>query len=339
MFELNLLDPKTEASLFQCQLLPLGVKLLDVLPNSTYVRIKKHLEYVRSKMPEWMMMTMNDRVKGIHAEYMFNALTSNWERKRPFWILLMINSLTQQDVRMRGVHVLDKFLALEAQRLKKKTGAVERVEEQCHPLNQLNSTLVLFALNQALTQHESIRRGSSRSTFDTDHLIQQYMCGDFSLKMFDTRLASSSLISHQTDSPLVSQTLSFPVNNISQQQQHSLQEEMDRYFKEELILKRNVQMGRRITHLLRSDPNNSFFFALGAGHFLGNNSVVDYLIREGIDVVRVSKSSSPLSSRHKKGQKEGSLSTTMTTTPVSSSSSSSSLSPLSRVRPVFLPRS
>ena len=304
LFELDLLDPETESSLFQCQLLPKGLRVVDVLPNNTYLRIKEHLEYVRQHIADWM--SPNQRVKGIHAEYLYNALTSNWERKRPFWILLMINSLTEEDIKMRDIHVLDKFLALEAQRLKKSTGAVERVQDQCHPLNQLNSTLVLFALNQALTQHELIRSRLSRSTFNTENLIQQYMCGDFSLKMFDTRLASP-VISGQTNRE----------ESVTSVSESSLEEEMDKYFQKELILKRNLEMGRRIVHLLQENPNTSFFFAFGAGHFLGNNSIVEYLHHQDIDVVRVSRP---------KKKKQGS--STTSTTPASR---------LSRVRPVFMP--
>lgn len=58
------------------------------------------------------------------------------------WVMLMVNSLTEWDVRSRGTPVLDLFLAQEAERMKKKTGAVERVEEQCHPLNGLNFSQV-----------------------------------------------------------------------------------------------------------------------------------------------------------------------------------------------------
>ncbi len=58
------------------------------------------------------------------------------------WVMLMVNSLTEWDVRSRGTPVLDLFLAQEAERMGKTTGAVERVEEQCHPLNGLNFSQV-----------------------------------------------------------------------------------------------------------------------------------------------------------------------------------------------------
>ena len=323
MFELDLLDTQTELSLLQCQLLPKGLRAQELLPPQLYKRIKQHLEYVRERMPFWM--TINQRVKGIHAEALFKALTSNWEVKRPFWILLMINSLTEHDIRMRGIHVLDKYLAIEAQRMYKSTGGVERVEEQCQPLNQLNATLVIFALDQALTQHESIRNGTLKPILNTDHLIHQYICGDFNIKMFDTRLASSAVAPQLLSSPSVLSNNS-GINENTTTTKHFLEKELDRYFKEELILKRNVQMGRRIVTLLRENANTSFFFAFGAGHFLGNNSVVDHLRQEGIDVVRVTKSSSRRD-RHKK-KRIGMNPLSSTPVPF-----------LSRVRPVFLPRS
>ena len=91
-------------------------------------------------MPSWM--TPAQRGKGLYADYLFNAIAGNWERKRPVWVMLMVNSLTETDVRSRGVPVLDLYLAQQAEKMRKTTGAVERVEEQCHPLNGLNFSQV-----------------------------------------------------------------------------------------------------------------------------------------------------------------------------------------------------
>ncbi|GBM20436.1 Metalloprotease TIKI1 [Araneus ventricosus] len=141
-FELDLVDPTTVSTLSSCQLLPHGKNLSDVLPGDLYSRLKRHLEYVRGMMPHWM--TKDQRGRGLYADYLFNAIAGNWERKRPVWVMLMVNSLTESDVRSRGVPVLDLYLAQEAERLRKKTAAVEKVEEQCLPLNGLNFSQVSF---------------------------------------------------------------------------------------------------------------------------------------------------------------------------------------------------
>ncbi|XP_035231643.1 metalloprotease TIKI1-like [Stegodyphus dumicola] len=143
-FELDLVNPTTVSALSTCQMLPQGKNLSDVLPGDLYSRLKKHLEYVRGMMPHWM--TADQRGRGLYADYLFNAIAGNWERKRPVWVMLMVNSLTESDVRSRGVPVLDLYLAQEAERLHKQTAAVEKVEEQCLPLNGLNfSQLFLLA--------------------------------------------------------------------------------------------------------------------------------------------------------------------------------------------------
>ncbi|XP_041594319.1 metalloprotease TIKI2 isoform X2 [Vulpes lagopus] len=182
-FELDLTDPYTISALASCQLLPHGENLQDVLPRDLYWRLKRHLDYVKLMMPSWM--TPAQRGKGLYADYLFNAIAGNWERKRPVWVMLMVNSLTETDVRSRGVPVLDLYLAQQAEKMRKSTGAVERVEEQCHPLNGLNFSQVLFALNQTLLQHESVRAGSLQAPYTTEDLIKHYNCGDLNAVIFN----------------------------------------------------------------------------------------------------------------------------------------------------------
>ena len=93
-------------------------------------------------MPSWM--SPDQRGRGLYADYLFSAITGNWERKRPIWVMLMVNSLTESDVKSRGIPVLDLYLAQEAERRNKRMGAVEHVDEQCVPLNGLNFSQVFF---------------------------------------------------------------------------------------------------------------------------------------------------------------------------------------------------
>lgn len=87
-------------------------------------------------------MTADQRSRGLYADYLFNAITGNWEHKRPVWVMLMVNSLTENSVKTKGIPVLDLYLAQEAKRMAKGTGAVEKVEEHCIPLNELNFSQV-----------------------------------------------------------------------------------------------------------------------------------------------------------------------------------------------------
>lgn len=265
-FELDLTDPLTISKLTSCQLLPNGENLQMLLPRDLYRRLKRHLDYVKHMMPFWM--TADQRGRGLYADYLFNAIAGNWERKRPIWVMLMVNSLTEADVRTRGIPVLDLFLAQEAERQGKQTGAVERVEEQCHPLNGLNFSQVLFALNHTLLQHEGVRAGSLQGSYTTEDLITHYNCGDLGAIIFnhDTsqlpQFINSSLPAHERITAL----------------------QIDSYFRQELIYKRNERMAHRVSTLLQRSPSQSFFFAFGAGHFLGNHSVLEILRQEGYQV-------------------------------------------------------
>uniref|UniRef100_A0A8C4X7L0 Metalloprotease TIKI n=1 Tax=Erpetoichthys calabaricus TaxID=27687 RepID=A0A8C4X7L0_ERPCA len=268
-FELDLTDPYTISALTSCQLLPQGENLQTLLPRDLYRRLKRHLDYVKHMMPYWM--TADQRGKGLYADYLFNAIAGNWERKRPVWVMLMVNSLTEADIRSRGVPVLDLHLAQEAERLRKRTGAVERVEEQCHPLNGLNFSQVLFALNQTLLQHESLRAGSLQGAYTTEDLIKHYNCGDL----------SSVIFNHDTSQ------LPLFVNSTLRDHEKVTAQQIDSYFRQELIYKRNERMGRRVTALMEKNPGQGFFFAFGAGHFLGNNTVLDVLRQEGYEVEHI----------------------------------------------------
>ncbi|KAJ8397173.1 hypothetical protein AAFF_G00010270 [Aldrovandia affinis] len=265
-FELDLTDPYTISALTSCQLLPQGENLQDVLPRDIYRRLKRHLDYVKLMMPSWM--TPDQRGKGLYADYLFNAIAGNWERKRPVWVMLMVNSLTEADIKTRGVPVLDLYLAQEAERMRKRTGAVEKVEEQCHPLNGLNFSQVIFALNQTLLQQESLREGSVQVPYTTEDLIKHYNCGDL----------NSIIFNHDT-----SQVPNFNNVTLPPSEQITAQE-IDSYFRQELIYKRNERMGKRVKALLEENPDRSFFFAFGAGHFLGNNTVIDVLRSQGYEV-------------------------------------------------------
>uniref|UniRef100_A0A5F9DH53 Metalloprotease TIKI n=1 Tax=Oryctolagus cuniculus TaxID=9986 RepID=A0A5F9DH53_RABIT len=267
-FELDLTDPYTISALASCQLLPHGENLQDVLPRELYWRLKRHLDYVKLMMPSWM--TPAQRGKGLYADYLFNAIAGNWERKRPVWVMLMVNSLTETDVRSRGVPVLDLYLAQQAEKMKKSTGAVERVEEQCHPLNGLNFSQVLFALNQTLLQHESVRAGSLQAPYTTEDLIKHYNCGDLNAVIFNHDTPPGEL-------PNFINTTLPPHEQVTAQ-------EIDSYFRQELIYKRNERMGKRVMALLRENEDKICFFAFGAGHFLGNNTVIDVLRQAGLEV-------------------------------------------------------
>ena len=96
------------------------------------------------------------------ADTLYEAIVGNWERKKPVWVMLMINSLTEADIRTRGIPVLDLHLARKAETMGKEVGAVEKVDEQCQPLNGLNISQVRYFMHSSIWHPTSIQ-----STFVT----------------------------------------------------------------------------------------------------------------------------------------------------------------------------
>jgi len=181
----------------------------------------------------------------------------------------MVNGLTASDIASRGFPVLDLYLAQLAEQQHKKIGAVERVEEQCLPLNGLTYGQVIFALNQTLQQHEDIRYGRVEPSYTTDDLIQNYQCGNLNSVVFNQDTAQVSLLSTRSKLDAAEQKLAT---------------EIDSYFKDHLIYKRNRRMGGRVIELLLNNPGSSFFFAFGAGHFVGDHTIIDVVRRAGFRV-------------------------------------------------------
>ncbi|XP_078461547.1 metalloprotease TIKI1-like isoform X2 [Lampetra planeri] len=284
-FELDVSEPRTMEALSACQRLPHGETLPgEALPVALYSRLKHHLEYVRGMMPVWLgskpapASRFDDSGGGIpsgaaSAELLFRALAGDWERKRPVWLLLLAASLTEGDVRGRRVPSLDAHLARLARRQRKRSGAVERVHEQCAPLNAINGTQVVAALEETLTRLERLRAGTApeRST-PTEELILQYNCGD---------LASLIL---RPEGPGQGWQKAVGTEGMAGQ---ALMWELEKYFRRELVDKRNARMARRVHSLLVRHPDRSFFFAFGAGHFLGNGSVIDGLRHQGLRIHHV----------------------------------------------------
>lgn len=112
---------------------------------------------------------------------------------------------------------------------------------------------MLFALNRTLRQHEWYRVQNSAQNsaipFSTDDLIHHYNCGDLNGIIFNK---DSSQVSNLVNASL-------PLNDIK------TAKIIDQYFRTELINKRNGRMAERVAKFLQDNPDQSFFFAFGAG--------------------------------------------------------------------------
>ena len=107
----------------------------------------------------------------------------------------------------------------------------------------------MFALNQTLWQHESYRLRKSAIPYTTDDLIYHYNCGDLNDIIFNR---DSSQVPNLLNTSL-------PPNELK------TAKIIDDYFRTKLINTRNKRMAERVAKLLNENPDESFFFAFGAG--------------------------------------------------------------------------
>jgi uncharacterized protein YbaP (TraB family) len=304
--ELDLTDIKTKASIEACQFFPNENYLSPVLPSDLYHRVENHLEFVRRAMPYWIDLNVPFSVASFYANKMFFERTKNWEYKRPIWVWIMISStLTKSDMapllekyvkqettyqggqvtdwiefaeethqavngisstQVEPAPFLDLYLSQKAQKEGKQVGGIEFLEEQCQALNGINSTLVEATLRQFLDEQEELRRSVTKPDLNVfEELINDYREGNLDSLLID----------------------SFPTNTSSTTEQERLLNEFSKALKENIFFNRNGKMASRVIEQIRSNPETSLLFAFGVGHFLGENSVVELLRSEGLEVRRV----------------------------------------------------
>lgn len=274
-FELDLTKPATISTLSACQLLPKNRHLSQEIPSELFARLKIHMEYVKTVMPTWV--TKEQKEKGL--DYLLSAITANWERKRPIWVTLLVNSLTKSDISSRSYPVLDLYLSQLANKNHKRVSAIETVEEQCSPLNQLNRTLVSFALDQTLKQQENRRLGFGQFSISTDDLIQHYRNGNLDAVIFNQETIMFPSLAHDKAQAQEDQTLT--------EDEKKLANQIDQFFRQHMIDARNKRMAHRVINLLVNHPGTSFFFAFGAAHFIGENTVLDYVESAGFTIKHI----------------------------------------------------
>lgn len=141
--ELKLSSRETSDDLQECQLLPEGITIDSVLSSSLVNRIEKYLERLRRLFPSWLEDD-NSRPSffggggSSSSDQLFAAVIQEWRRKKPIWVLTLLSSLTEENIRHRKTPVLDRFFDNAARRLGKNLTALETVNDHCQPLNRLS---------------------------------------------------------------------------------------------------------------------------------------------------------------------------------------------------------
>ncbi|XP_046846773.1 metalloprotease TIKI homolog isoform X2 [Xenia sp. Carnegie-2017] len=260
-FELDLTDRDTIEALQHCKSLPHGQKLRDRIPSKLFRRLKAHFSFVRRKISEWI--SEESKLIAVNPLDLYRKLTKNWRRKRPIWIMLLLDKLNKFNVKMLAerLPVLDAYLMRQAQTRGKKLGSIETAKEQCNVLKRLNKKKVIYALKKSLTLHENIRRGEENIPLSAKQLIHYYKFGG--LRKVLSALQSSGVSN---------------LRNISQLQNLEINKSkrFQKYMKNKLFFERNKRMAKRIRKIIKKN--------CGRSHFIGHKSVISLLRRRGYKI-------------------------------------------------------
>ena len=134
-----------------------------------------------------------------------------------------------------------------------------------------------------MQQQEDIRWGNSEGlVFGIDELITHYRNGNLDEVYFNQDAVLFPSLSRATE---IAQSESA---KISSERDRQIATQIDTYFREQMIFQRNKRMAERVIGLRVKQPKTSFCFAFGAGHFVGDNTVLDIVQNAGLKIKHIS---------------------------------------------------
>lgn len=178
----------------------------------------------------------HDKIKAFHE------ITHSWHRKKPTWILFMLFHLLQFDenpIPKKPEPMLDVFLANEANRLGKGIESIESPTEQCNPLFSMDDQEITLAIEETLNYLMNKKRHLNPKN---ESMLGKYLCGDLDETIFDS-------------------TEFLDVINKKSKDLINIQKRIH----EDMIIRRNERMAKRIHDYIIKNQNNVIFVAIGAG--------------------------------------------------------------------------
>jgi len=136
----------------------------------------------------------------------------------------------------------------------KNTGGIETADEQINIFDDLSIEEQIQLLNDTLDSLESYQQIGINPI---DVMLDAYLQGD--LKLIQDLMLTD----------------------------YDENDSFDLKMKNSLIINRNYNMSERISQLINDNPDEQFFFTIGAGHFYGDEGIINLLEKEGFNVERV----------------------------------------------------
>ena len=181
------------------------------------------------------------------------ALTIEPFLKFKIWALATSLPLLEQQLNNSGAVPLDAQIYQRAQAEGKGVGGLETMQEQMHYFDSLTQDEEVKMLRDTV---EFMEQAETAGTPIAEEFVTFYMQGDID--------AFSKLMV-----------------------KYVKEDEFSKEFMQKILHNRNYILADRIAAKLKNDLNNTYFFAVGAGHFGGETGIQNLLREKGIEVVRI----------------------------------------------------
>lgn len=170
-------------------------------------------------------------------------------------------TLPMLEFQTKGTQALDMIIWDRATKAGKTTGAIEKPEDQFGIFDDLTEEEQVIFLAESLRGQKEARESGENPT---QALIDAYISGD-------EKLVQAEMEKHITE---------------MSEGEHK---ELGLKLLKRLLADRNLKMAKFIAEKLAAEPDNSHFFAVGAGHYVGKTSVVALLTKKGYKITRVTE--------------------------------------------------
>ena len=181
------------------------------------------------------------------------ALTVEPFIKFKIWALATSLSLLEQQLSNPGILPMDAQLYQRASSEGKVVGGIESAHEQMQYFGSLTLDEELKMLSDTV---EFMEQANEEGTSIAEEFVNYYMQGD--IEAFGQLFVK-----------------------------YIKEDQFSKDFMQKILYDRNVIMANRIVKKLKSDPSQSYFFAVGAGHFWGETGIQNLLGEKGLTVIRV----------------------------------------------------
>ena len=175
--------------------------------------------------------------------------------KLKIWALAITLVLIEEQLKNPGGQPLDAILYANAEGAGKQVGGIETFEEQVGVFDAFSKDEQIVMLRATLDDMERARK-EGRSPLD--EMRKAYLGGDLE-----------------------------KLDKLMNEWMTGLDPKLLARFMDALLTKRNHGMAERISAKVKTAPDKSQFFAIGAAHLIGDEGVLKLLEKQGLKVTRV----------------------------------------------------